>query len=288
MSPSAVVVALDILKDLGPDSLSCAQWLAVNGLLFQRCKETFCHGVVPTVAPTTHALHGLEVRNLLDEAGAAILTPLVAVYQYSFGLATHEHGRLQRVTHQLGVYAFTELPAHHPATEQVNKDGQIQPTLRCPEVGDVAHPHSVGGTHDKLARQVIRHHCMGVPGIGRAFEFLRVASPQPKALHAPAHRTDTAHHPRLLQRMRNAGSARPGFVLLELALNGLIKWARRFVSVTPCVVATATDLQGGAQRTQAVAPPIRLHKRVPHRFAGLAKYTVAFFRMSLTSCKWAT
>ena len=52
MSPSAVVVALDILKDLGPDSLSCDQWLAGQGLhpdlraarLFQRLSRAKVHG----------------------------------------------------------------------------------------------------------------------------------------------------------------------------------------------------------------------------------------------------
>lgn len=231
MSSCAVVVALDVLKDLGPECLFCGQCLAVNQLLFQCGKETLRHRVVPTIASTTHALCSLEAFDLFHKGRAAILAALVSVNQHPLGLASHDHGRLQGIAHQFGVNALTELPAHHPATEQVNEDGQIQPTLRCPEIGDVTHPHPIGCAHGKFTPQVVGCHRMRMVGVRGAFELLRIPNPQPQALHAWAYRACTAGHARLFQCMGNAGRSRTGFVLFELALNRLVQKTRRWVSL---------------------------------------------------------
>ena len=134
---------------------------------------------------------------------------------------------------------FTEAASPPPCDEQVNKDGQIQPTLHVVQVMSPTHT-SGWGTHDKLARQVIRHHCMVVPRIGRAFEFLRVASPQPGAAcacppYGAAPSPFAATHAQCWER--------PPWLLSCLNWRSMaLIGGRRFVSVTPCVVATATDL----------------------------------------------
>ena len=76
MSPCAVVIALDLLKDLGPGCLSCGQRITVDGLLFERGKEAFGHCVIPAISLAAHALRGFKSAHLLDEGSAAILTPL--------------------------------------------------------------------------------------------------------------------------------------------------------------------------------------------------------------------
>ena len=125
MSPGAVVIALDVLKDFYPQRGPRLQWRAVNEFFFQRCKEALCYRVVPAVATPAHALPSLEALNLLNKGRCAVLATLVGVDQHPLGSATHQHGRLQRITDQLAIDALTELPTHYLAAKQVDEYGQI-------------------------------------------------------------------------------------------------------------------------------------------------------------------
>ena len=83
---------------------------------------------------------------------------------------------------------------------------------------------------------------MVVARVCRALVFLGVAYPQAHALHAPAHSAGAACHAALLQSMGDARRSSSGLVLPKLLGYRQVECARRFVSVTPCIVATAADL----------------------------------------------
>jgi len=99
-------------------------------------------------------------------------------------LAAPPDGRDQRIGDELGGRGIAHRPAHHPTGEQVSHSGHLEPSFRCPDVGEVSHPLLVGPVGSKLA---IQH----VTGNDRAFPLILGQStatgpgPQPLRLHEP-------------------------------------------------------------------------------------------------------
>ena len=62
--------------------------LAMHYALLQRCKETFSNGVIPTIAPSAHALNAaiaLEYRFVIS---TCVLTALIGMHHHARGLTT--------------------------------------------------------------------------------------------------------------------------------------------------------------------------------------------------------
>ena len=55
------------------------------------------------------------------------------------------HRHVQRVEHQFGAQMVGHRPPHHPATEHIEYDGQVQESRRSRDVGDISDPQPVRG-----------------------------------------------------------------------------------------------------------------------------------------------
>ena len=71
---------------------------------------------------------------------AGVLATPVGVVQQPRRRFLAEPGHGQRIRHDVCRHAWLERPANDFAVEQVEHDGQIQPTLIRPQVSDVRRP----------------------------------------------------------------------------------------------------------------------------------------------------
>ena len=85
---------------------------------------------------------------------APVLRTLIGMNHRASGASpaySHQH----RVEHELAVNGWSRRPADNPAREQIHDDGQVEPALPRPNVGDIGDPGLVSPRHRELPLQEV-------------------------------------------------------------------------------------------------------------------------------------
>ena len=72
-----VVKHLDVIEHIGPGILPCTVDLSLDSLPFQQLKEALSHGIVVTVAASTHAGNQVVGLQKATPIATAVLTAMV-------------------------------------------------------------------------------------------------------------------------------------------------------------------------------------------------------------------
>ena len=91
----------------------------------------------------------------------------------------HGKGFAQSGKSQVAVQPVAGGPADDPAGEQVDDDGEVQPALAGPDVGDVGAPFLVGRRCREVLIKQVRGDRPGVVAVGGALEPPLLPSPEP-------------------------------------------------------------------------------------------------------------
>ena len=161
----------------------------------------------------------------------------------------------ERVVGQFRRHARRHRPADDPPRPHVHQDGQVEPALMGPHVGDVREPHLVRPARGEVAAHQVgrgarlrrRLPCLAFGALGAA---ARRAGPAVVA-HDARHALAGGAHARLLElleHLRGAVDAAAGGVYLgdrrgQLGVAQVVR-ARR--PLPPCVVALPGDMEGRA------------------------------------------
>jgi hypothetical protein len=125
---------------------------------------------VPAIASTAYrTAHAVALKQVL-EVTTAILAATVTVEDQARLRKAAKPRHTQRIRHQLRAHVRLHRPAHHLTAEQVENDGQIQPTLVRPDVRDVRSPDLVGTRGREVSLQQVRCDRQPVVAIGRDLE----------------------------------------------------------------------------------------------------------------------
>ncbi len=120
-----VVEALDKVEE-GATGLS-RRWeaVAVQQLTFQRGKEALTEGIVIAVPNRSH--RGSKARSMtaLAKGNRSVLSALVRMMDHAVWTSLPQ-SHLQRIEHQLSPQVSLHGPAHHPAAEGIEHNGQIE------------------------------------------------------------------------------------------------------------------------------------------------------------------
>lgn len=150
-----IVEHLDVIEDIGTSQITCFVHPFLDAFFLQATKEGLRNGIVPAIAPATHA--GIEVV-LATEAlpvVAAILGTLVGMDQHtSLGPALPDRHQ-QGIKHDLPGQRWLHRPPDYPTGMEIHHHRQIQPTLPGPDIGDVRDPSLVRPGHGELAVETI-------------------------------------------------------------------------------------------------------------------------------------
>ena len=96
-------------------------------------------------------------------------------------------GHVEGIEHELGAQVPGHRPAHDPAAEHVEDDGQVQESRQGRHVGDVSHPQPVRGVGVELALHQVRHRAgLGVAACG-ARPLAPAHAGQARLAHHPSH-----------------------------------------------------------------------------------------------------
>ena len=96
-------------------------------------------------------------------------------------------GHVECVEHEFGAQVPGHRPAHDPAAEHVEDDGQVQESRQGRHVGDVSHPQPVRGVGVELTlHQVRRRAGLGVAACG-ARPLAPAHAGQARLAHHPSH-----------------------------------------------------------------------------------------------------
>jgi hypothetical protein len=88
-----------------------------------------------------------------------LATPIRVAEQAGFRFSAPE-GHLQGGDTQRSPHVVSDNPAHHLPGKQINDNRQIQPTFKCPDVGDIRCPDLVWGNGIKLPVKAVGRYCL--------------------------------------------------------------------------------------------------------------------------------
>jgi hypothetical protein len=154
-------------------------------LPLERCEEALCNGVVPAVALAAHAA--------LDPA-CFERTPVVAAGVGTAAIGVVDEARVGTAVSQccpqghereVPVDRGAGCPAHDTPGEQIEHDGEVQPALPGPEVGDVRHPDLVGRGRAEVPLQHVRSDGKRVVRVGGLAEAAPRSARQAGFFHQP-------------------------------------------------------------------------------------------------------
>ncbi len=285
VAATPVVERLDVLEQVGLRVGAGRVRRAVHPLVFEAVEEALGRRVVPAVALATHRCGHAEVTQLGRHGGTCVLTSAIAVkHDSSLGLAPEpRHG--QGIGDDVRGHARFDRPADDLAVEQIEDDGQVQPALAGLDVRDIPRPDSIRRLGCEVTRQQIRRDGQRMPGVRRRLESSLVACPDAVLAHESFHPPQAdamaaplqlaVHAPRAVGSLElgvDAAHQRQGLRIAQAGAIGL-------AAAAPGAVAADAHAEHLAQLRQGMVAALRVDPRVLHS-ASLAKYAVAFFKMS--------
>lgn len=158
MPAGGVVEDLDVVEDLPAELFSLWPGAAVDELLLERREEALGDGVVEAVAARSHRASDPGLAGGLPERERDELRSRVGVVDQPGLRTTTRERHLQGVDDEVRAHVVGHRPPHDPPGERVLHRGQVQPSLPCPQVGDVRDPQHVGSLRPELPLdQIISH-----------------------------------------------------------------------------------------------------------------------------------
>jgi hypothetical protein len=140
-------------------------------------------------------------------AGGEILAAAVGVKEEPRRGAALGQGHGQRFADQLLRQRAVHRPAHDPAGEEVEHDGQMEPALAGADRGDVRHPGAVGGGRPEDALEPIGRGGQLRAGGGRPAEVALGAGDDPFPAHEPGDAVATTRNALVPELLMDPGRA---------------------------------------------------------------------------------
>ena len=140
-----VVPGLDPLEDGAGELVSALPAVLVEQLELEGAEEALGHGVVKAVPDASHGAKQARTAEAPPEGPRRVGRPVITVGdRVASRWTTSPDGHLEGVNDELGADVIGDGPAHHPATEGVEHDGQVHLALAGRMLGDVHDPETVG------------------------------------------------------------------------------------------------------------------------------------------------
>ena len=285
MAPNGVVEAVDVAGNVACRVGAGEEGGSPDQLGFQRLEERLDHGVVVTVALARHRDADAVAAQLGLVIDRAVLAAAIGMVDQPLGRTPHGESGLQGSDRQPAVQAVADRPADDPPREQVDDDGEIDPALPCPHVGDVDAPLLVRAAGSKVLVDDVGGHWPAVLAVGGALEAALLARPEIVVAHQPRGSSPAngeavvlqlARHPRAAIGAVRQRERRPG--VREQHQIGLLPAAGR--SILPGKIAARADAEQSAQTGDGECRFRLIDELELHRLPSRAKKAAAFFRMS--------
>src|SRR2546427_762715 len=257
----------------------------VHEFVLEGAEEALRDRVVVGVALGTHAGVHPPGGEPLPVGMRTVQRPLIGVVDEPLVGQPCEQGHVERMHRQRKGWSLTHRPAHHPTRVEIEQHGQVQEARAGADDGQVTHPHSVGYWHVKLAlHQVGRGRRGGVMlhDDSEAALAPRLDPGPPSQSRYPMLAAGDAPGPEFQPRLhRSVGLAARRVNLLDVPEQRTIAPAASRVTTRPPLVVAAPRYREYPTQPAHTAS-VSMHERIPHP-RRLAKYAVAFFRMSRSS-----
>ncbi len=156
MHSAGIVIAFKVLKERTP-KLRFSQDRFVNlEFPLERAEERFGTGVIPAVPFPTHALCYISaLRKGLPCFRTAILDSAIGMNKEIRENSSMMKRVFPSLCDQRCLHVIFDGPSNNPATEEIDEDAKIHPTVNCPDVRDIANPDFAGSRYRKLPVQQI-------------------------------------------------------------------------------------------------------------------------------------
>ena len=282
-----IVPSFDVLED-GCVSSSSRLKLPISAFGLE-CAEKAFHGrVVKAIAGAAHAdLAMLDSQSLLIKITGVLAALIRMMEQVSRGAALRDR-HVPSLLHQGGFHVLLHGPAHHAARKQIQDRSQVQPAFGGIDVGDIAHPFSIGRRRRKiLVEQIGGRPRFWIPLRGARHASTSLSSGDLVPMHQAGHPFPTAGDSFAFQGGVDARTAIGFSAELEFfpdphqqPLIRLI--SRAWATIAPGIISAAARAQHLAHAFHVKLVFMGCHEFVPHPLAREKMFT-AFFRISRSS-----
>jgi len=155
MQPGTVVESLDVIEYERSRLGARIEREVVEPLGLERVEEALGQGVVETVPRAAHAAdHAAAIEELLI-IGAGVLRAAIAVVDKTRRGSTSPYCDLQSLHRERVFGALRGRPTDDLAGEDVEDDGEEEPSLASTHLGDVGDPESIGSVGLELSQHAV-------------------------------------------------------------------------------------------------------------------------------------
>ena len=162
----SIVEHLNVFEYRLQGVLRALELLVVDQLRFDDAEKRLGHRIVPAVTFTAHALDETMLYQHLSKLLACILNTAIRVNDQPGTGTTIADAAGKSCYNHFSAQGTAQRPADHHTGEQVDKDRQVKPAMRCGDVGDIRHPHFVRPIGLKITLQKVIRDWMGMLRIG--------------------------------------------------------------------------------------------------------------------------
>ncbi len=192
MPALSIVPDLDVVEDCGPrGDPSFPDRVTEFGL--HGTKEALDNSIVPTITLPAHTLSHPACAKSPAKVIACILAAAIGVEERCARWTTISNCGPQGVECEAAVHRRFHRPSDNAARDEVDHDGEIEPSLTCEQIRYVARPNAVFSTNGgdiKRSRENIRSDRQRVIGIGRLPEAARRNARDCSGFHETPHLAD--------------------------------------------------------------------------------------------------
>lgn len=143
MKSFTVVENLDVFKGGRLHLVMRVVTHAMQTFILETVKPALGRRAVPAVALPAHGTDHAVLFEPGLEGMAGILTAAIRMMQQSRLWPLAKPGHRQRIGDHVSAHARLDRPAYDLSVEQVHHNGQIQPALLSPQIGQIRCPHLV-------------------------------------------------------------------------------------------------------------------------------------------------
>jgi hypothetical protein len=271
MSAARVVEAVDVFENGDFDLSSCLPVSAPDHFSLEGFEKALNCGVVITIALAAHGCcQTMFSQDFLIVMGT-VLAAAIRVMNTAFWWPAQRNGHVQGTDREIFLHPVADGPTYHPAGMQVEDDGQINPALARPDIGDVAGPFLVGLARSEILLQEIWRDVECMVAVSRCLEFMGSDHANCVLPHQTAYPAVPDAQAQLVQLFRHSGAA-----IAALACSVLIADMRQkhhiaslpmgYRAVLPGPKATVRDPHHAAGMRPGKRPPIVVKESELHGF----------------------
>jgi hypothetical protein len=238
--------------------------MAVEQFTFEGSEEALAKGIIIAIADGAHGGADPSCPAAATKGKGGVLAALIRMVDDTFWMALL-NGHLQCLQDELSAQVSSHRPTDNPTAPGINYDGQIQKPSPRSDERDIRHPEFIRAASREVTLDQIGGRMCPWLSLGGPWGFAAADTLQVFGSHQTSHPLASHVYAGVSQFRMNARRTIGAFGLLMNFMDPLAQFLiclcpLRWLSLSPCVIATAGNFQHTTHGFHRIDSLVRTHE----------------------------